>query len=406
MGGARISTNLSKGYALSYSECGQWLNDTEKPSNGVVHGFVHVERSCFYPSETDKAPTQTHKSLAFALSYDDGLTWSMAGQIITGTDLPTAGTITGEGDCTVVNDNRGYYYAYCLRARDWSTIVARAPIGTPLPGNWRKYFLGAWSSPGLGGDATALGNLGMAGALWVDEDNVVLLTPDLAFGGVKMSFSSDKVAFATLYDPIIVLDGNDWARPAPTELMAYLSLMNYADANNQITSPFLLAYVYIPPYGSRNERYLVFRDVYMWLSPSPVSPHVGVALSRWYNAALKDRWSTTGPVPGNYSSYAFEGTFGYLMTRDPLILPAVKLEECVSDWPGPPDHLLTNDGTCIYEGYMRLRTAGWVYRNPQPSTGPVYRCFSQSEKNHFASSQSDCEGKGTAEWLLGYALAH
>jgi hypothetical protein len=397
MAGARTAV-MSPGSPGSYAECGSWLNDTEKQGS-VVHGFVHAERSCNY------AIGQTHKSMAFATSLDEGLTWTPSVQILTGTDAPAAGRITGEGDCTVVKALDAFYYAYCLRARDWSTIVARAPVGSPGPGNWKKYLAGQWTSPGLGGDATAVGGFGIAAARWTDNDNVVLLGIDPSWGGLKVSFSSDKTSFRTMLDPVIHLDDANWARPAPSELIAYTSMMNYSDANNQISSPFLLAYVYIQPNEDFAHRYLVFRDVWISVAPSPVTPQASVALSRWYNASLKDRWSTTAPVPGNFTAYAFEGTFGYLMTRAHATLPTVKLEDCVSNWPGHPDHLLTNDGQCASAGYTRLRTAGWLYRDSQPNTVPVYRCYNPAEQHHFASNQSNCDQHGTVEWLLGWALA-
>jgi len=39
-----------------------------------------------------------------------------------------AAPVWQEGDCTAVNAQDGYYYAYCHRNRDAATIVARAPV--------------------------------------------------------------------------------------------------------------------------------------------------------------------------------------------------------------------------------------------------------------------------------------
>ncbi len=396
-GGARRRV-LSPGPAGAYNECGQWMNDTEKVAGGV-HGFIHAERSCNYNVG------QTHKSMAYGWSTDEGLSWSVRGQILTGTDAPAAGRITGEGDCTFVDGKDGYFYAYCLRARDWRTIVARAPVSNPGPGNWSKYFNGAWSQPGLGGDATSLGFLGVAAGRWTANGDFLLLGTDKWFGGLKLSFSRDRVNFTTVGEPLIPLDDENWNRPAPTELLAYPSIMNYDDVSNQVGGGFLLTHVYTQPGEGFDKRYLVFRDVWMGVSSSPVTPQVGIALSRWYNASAKDRWTTTAPVVGNFSAYAYDKHLGYVMTKPHPTLPSTRLEDCVSHWPGHPDHLLTNDGTCAPGGYTRLRTAGWLYRDPQPGTLPVYRCYDATDQSHFASNQADCEGLGRAEWLLGYALA-
>lgn len=77
----------------------------------------------------------------------------------------------------------------------------------------------------------------------------------------------------------------------------------------------------------------------------------------------------------------------------------------MSTWPGHPDHLLTNDGTCASAGYTRLRTAGWVYLAQQPGTVPLYRCYNPTEQHHLASTDAGCDGLGTMEWRLGWALA-
>ena len=131
-----------------------------------------------------------------------------------------------------------------------------------------------------------------------------------------------------------------------------------------------------------------------------------MALARFHNAALNDRWSTTAPVPGNFAAYAYEGTFGYLMTKAHPSQPTVKLDDCVSTLPGHPDHMLTADGSCVAAGYTRLPSAGFVYKTSQPNTVPLYRCYDATLSSHVASSAADCEGLGKMEWLLGYALAN
>jgi len=72
---------------------------------GVVHGFVHAESDCNY------LEGRTHKSMAFATSSNEGLSWSLKGQIITGTDASAPSIHTGEGDCTIIQGADGYYYA-------------------------------------------------------------------------------------------------------------------------------------------------------------------------------------------------------------------------------------------------------------------------------------------------------
>lgn len=83
----------------------------------------------------------------------------------------------------------------------------------------------------------------------------------------------------------------------------------------------------------------------------------------------------------------------------------VKLEDCVSNWPGHPDHMLDQKYECDAGHYQRLRTVGWVYSKAQQNTVPLYRCYDAQQRSHFVSNQSDCESLGKMEHLLGYALS-
>jgi hypothetical protein len=196
----------------------------------------------------------------------------------------------------------------------------------------------------------------------------------------------------------------DCLRIRPAELVAYMSLIDAETGRNHLGDHWLLAYMYLQPDEGFDKRYLVFRPIEISRSRQPDEPQVGVALGRWYNAALHDRWSTVAPVPGNYSAYKLEGKSGYLMTAADAAKPSVQLEDCVSEWPGHPDHLLEEKGACDSGHYRRLRTAGWVYSKPQEHTVPLYRCYNAQEHAHFASNEADCEKLGTMERLLGYAL--
>ncbi|MDR3465481.1 MAG: hypothetical protein P4M07_06025 [Xanthobacteraceae bacterium] len=388
---------LGKGPPGSYASCGQWLNHAEL-AGATVLGLVHDETACNYQAG------QTHKSMSLATSVDQGLNWKVLGQVITGTDTPTAGKNTGEGDCTLVNGQDGYYYAYCFRPRDGGLIVARAGVSDPGPGHWFKYFQGRWDQPGLGGDATRLMNgSGVGVARWTTTGDLVLT--GWVKGGLGLFLTADHTTLTALAEPLLVLDPGEWKRPAPSELVVYPVLRDAGNGSNQLSNVWLLAYAYWPPGGGHAAEYLVFRDIEVSLAASPVTPQVGVLLARWYSAGLHDRWSTTGPVPGNDTAYKLESRSGYLMTVAESVKPTIALEDCVSDRPGHPDHLLAEPGFCEAHAYQRLRTAGFIYRDQQPGTVPLYRCYNAREQSHFASNMPDCEALGAPEKLLGYALA-
>ncbi len=397
MGGTEQSV-MGPGGPGSYDACGQWLNHAEVADTTTL-GFIHDETACNY------SVGQTHKSMSFAVSPDYGLHWKNLGQIITGTDSPTARKNTGEGDCTTVDGKDGYYYAYCFRTRDGALIVARAPVSDPGPGNWQKFFQGDWAQPGLGGDATRLMNgSGASAARWTTTGELVLTT--WVKGGLGLALTKDHTTLTQLPEPLLAVDPGNWKRPAPSELIFYPVLLDAKTGSNQLSNSWMLVYVYYQPNDEGAQKYLVFREIAVSASDAPSStPLVGVLLARWYNPALHDHWSTTAAVPGNYSTYKLEATTGYLMSVAPDAKPSVELEDCLSMKPGHPDHLIAEKGFCTAHEYQRLRTAGWVYSAPQNGTNAVYRCYSETEHSHFASNQPDCEKLGTMERLLGYALS-
>ncbi len=237
MGGERRNV-LTAGPAGSAAECGRWLNGV-LPVGDLIYGLVHQEAGCNY------ARGQTHKSMGIVVSRDEGLTWTDLGTIISGTDVPQRGTGTGEGDCTMVDGEDGYLYAYCLRLSDWKTIAARAPLSDLGPGGWHKFRDGRWDEPALGGDATAIGFQGVASGYLKDIGRIALVVADPWFKGVRLSLSADKAHFTDLKEPLLPLDAVEWQRPAPSDLVAYLSLLDPAGGSNGVGNDFLLAMVYV-----------------------------------------------------------------------------------------------------------------------------------------------------------------
>ncbi len=390
---------LVKAARGKYGESGKWINHVERSGNSVL-GWVH--------NETGDAPGQGLKSMSLAISKDDGLSWNDIGQIITGKDRLTHGKVTGEGDCSAVNGNDGYYYAYCWRNTNGASIVARAPVSDPRPKKWMKYFEGKWDQPGVGGDSTGLAKgVGGSVARWITNGETLLLGG--VKGGIGLYFSTDHINFDSLREPLLVLDRGSWNRPNPAEIVFYQDLLDAKTGSNQLSDSWIMVYMYLQPNEGFDKRYLVFRRVEVSISKSPVTPQVGVLLARWYNAKLHDRWSTTAAVPpAKGSAYKLEAKSGYLMTAPDPNLPTTEIEDCLSRPGQPLVHILmqkTSRGhVCEDHGYQLSRTAGFVYSVPQPNTQPLYSCSSESEKSHFAANNPDCDHLGKQEALLGYDL--
>lgn len=390
---------LTPGPPASFDGCGQWLNSVER-QGPLLFGFVHDETGCDYKAG------QTHKSMSIDVSADRGLTWTDRGPFITGSDGPTRGKTTGEGDCKVVHNPDGFLYAYCLRARDWAIIAARAPANDPTPDRWLKYFEGAWTKPGRGGDATPLVTqdtgqaLGTSASSWTATGATILLGNDAR--GLVAFISRDPVAFAGVTAPLLPTGPQQWVRPAPSELVAYPVLVDRATGGSAIGSAATLLYTYLEPDEDFSRRYLVARDITLVLQPEPAMPQVGVLLGRWRDAGSGARVSSTGPVAPVGRTLVPDGDAGYLMTEPDPGRPSVELDECDAGR-GTFDRAL-QPGGCTAPLSRRLRTAGWVYATEQPGTRALYRC-GVSGQGHFVSTEQTCEGQGTSEALLGYALA-
>jgi hypothetical protein len=382
---------LKPGPLGSPSECGRWLTSL-LPVGGDLYGLIHDEQHCNY------SVGETHKSMSIAISHDDGLIWNDLGPIITDSQGDISGKPSGVGDCTAVDGHDGYWYAYCLRPRDWKHIVARAPHDAPTPGKWVEWDGNDWHEPALGGAAAPLGEpIGTSAAYWIEAGDVLLL--NAASSSLQLSVSKDKVNFETVSEPLILYNANDWKRPAPTDLYAYPAMIADGGLNN-ISHRFFLAYMYIPPGQDFTRRYLVMQEGRIDLSPVPRRPQVRTALTRWVTPQ-GFTWTTTGPAisPGHF--YAYDRSLGYMMTATPDDAAALEVDECFSPQTGIG--FLAKAGDCAGEGSARRRTAGYIFRNRRPGTVTLVDCAKKNGER-FVSDRLDCENAGTRKRLLGFAL--
>ncbi|RKE17384.1 RICIN domain-containing protein [Streptomyces sp. TLI_171] len=140
---------------------GVWID----PDTGDWYGLVHNE---FTPQPFGDG--LHFDAIDYAVSKDQGRTWSIKDHVITSPYSTTRGDTAafpnqtyyyGDGDQRLLVDTAsGYFYVfYGSRVVDksggWKAFyehVARAPIaGKMAPGGWQKWYNGAWSEPGTGG---------------------------------------------------------------------------------------------------------------------------------------------------------------------------------------------------------------------------------------------------------------
>jgi hypothetical protein len=225
---------------------------------------------------------------------------------------------------------------------------------------------------------------------------LLLATTPLA---LQLSAAKDKLHFATISEPIILYDANDWKRPAASDLYAYPSMVAEHGLNN-IGRHFFLTYTYVPPGQDFTQRYLVMHEASIALAPTPQRPQVRVALSRW-TSSDGGKWITTGPPIAAGRSYVFDARLGFVMTAPSNQTATIKLDECFSARSGTG--FLAEAGRCQTEGTERRRVAGYVFRSEQPGTMAIYSCLSR-DYARFTSGRVDCDDKGTRDRVLGYVF--
>ncbi|MCC9306175.1 RICIN domain-containing protein [Kitasatospora sp. RB6PN24] len=135
------------------------------PDTGNWYGLVHNE---FTPQPFGDG--LHYDAIDYAVSTDQGKTWSIKDHVITSPYSTVRGDTTafpqqtfdyGDGDQRLFVDTAsGYFYVfYGSRIVDkggsWGDFmehVARAPISAKMaPGSWQKWYDGKWSQPGIGG---------------------------------------------------------------------------------------------------------------------------------------------------------------------------------------------------------------------------------------------------------------
>ena len=140
---------------------GVWVD----PDTGDWYGLVHNE---FTPQPFGDG--LHFDAIDLAVSTNQGKVWTITGHAITSpystarddtTAFPNQTYYYGDGDQRLyVDQASGYFYAYygsrvVDKSGSWVAFyehVARSPISSKMAtGSWQKWFNGAWTQPGVGG---------------------------------------------------------------------------------------------------------------------------------------------------------------------------------------------------------------------------------------------------------------
>jgi hypothetical protein len=153
-GTALIGAGLS---ATDFDNGGAWLMSVCRTSPSNLSGFYHGE-DWNWPGYSNPGNI-AWKSMAYCTSTNNGKTWTKAGQFLTSsTPKPVVPTWGGTADACVVYDQANARWV-CLFSED-SICMAVSTNAVPLPGTWKKYYNGSFSTPGLGGLDTPVPGLG------------------------------------------------------------------------------------------------------------------------------------------------------------------------------------------------------------------------------------------------------
>jgi hypothetical protein len=137
----------------AFDNGGAWLMSVTPLSDTHYLGFYHAEDHEYLQGKG--AEGEAWKSIALCESHDSGQTWSKKGQIITSLrpkpDVPTWG---GSGDhCTVYDKVSSRWFCFY---QEHFICMAVSDDQNASPGTWKKWYNGAFSEPGLGGNVSPI----------------------------------------------------------------------------------------------------------------------------------------------------------------------------------------------------------------------------------------------------------
>ncbi|MFF1867873.1 RICIN domain-containing protein [Kitasatospora herbaricolor] len=190
---------------------GVWVD----PDTGDWYGLVHNE---FTPQPFGDG--LHYDAIDYTVSKDQGRTWDIKSHVITSPYSTTRGDTAafpnqtysyGDGDQRLYADTAsGYFYVfYGSRILDksggWKAFyehVARAPMSAKMaPDSWQKWYNGAWSQPGVGGQESNM--------VPVDGSSTTGYTPVAKeYNPANTGTSAQQIAAGTMpaTSPLFVMD--------------------------------------------------------------------------------------------------------------------------------------------------------------------------------------------------------
>lgn len=312
--------------------------------------------------------------------------------------------------------------------------VARSLIADGgVPGSWWKYYQGAWTQPGLGGQATALDNLVGAKMVWLEAQSVWLA---ISYTGT-LSISPDGLSWSALPSTLL---------PAvpPTQPLA-----GYTNVNRYYYTSLIPGWGGSTLYaGDTLWLYCLFdvatndswANVTRGLAATPLTivpanasqpgtpPTAVVSLASYVRGGAiegetggaggagvasrgvaVDTWATVSPV--DLRTWSYEWFLGYLLASpddapNATVVPLVDCFDVARD-----DHYVALPGECVggdgsTAANRLLGMLGYVGADnvslPGYQSMPLYRCFNAAANDSYVNPLDGCRPGDQNQTLLGY----
>jgi len=418
--GPNLDSLVSDGIAMqhglegNFDECGVWLVSTYKIDEQHWIGWYHAEEDCDYSIGL------THKSMAFAESFDGGKTWSKPNypnnQILTADSVYNGRTDqddAGDGKVIKIGD---YFYLFFLTDGPWGYNLARSAVADlGRPGSWYKYYKGSYTEPALGGHSTLISNMDGQFVVFNNYLNRYMtglmsgkwgLAIDFSIGTDYLNWEKFPGSFQPIYPEVSSgTDGtvDNWVRDLNSKhLYAYTSFIGLDGNSDSIGQQFYMYYMKLFRREGFDKRYLLRRKIEI---KSKDDQFYAKTLLTRYEKTKPKRTKVSTEIARPSEGYSKKANLGYLASTGANGFRP--LYECYI--PSTGDYLIytgdpsSNNWTyCANTNEKYVRKIGYAADVATiTATQALYRCYDNVNTDHFLSLDSSCEGK-TMEFRVGY----
>ena len=383
--------------------CGTWLNNLIRLSPSKVAAVYHSEKNCVNAT--------TEKTMSYATSDNNGVTWNKRGPILSVYDgeRSQCADCDDAGDATVVKRN-GYYYMFSTETTKdgWKQGIARAVVQADgLPGQWFKYYNGGYTEPALGGKFTPIGNGQLPGTRVAYNKifkNFMSVGTTGKWGFILHTTLKNEPTKSNPYiyffpqvstndDPNV----DDWVyykeNPNRLEFYAYSVIVDPDNLNGDVDNDFFVYYTKINTGQDFNSMYMMRRRIKLY--PNTLAKNVSYYPLAKYTLPSKTRTSISNPVYQGATSNTY---LGYLSYSSQATANQTMLYEC---YVSASDDYKLQITPC--SNSKHIRKLGYIEKTQtDKATITLKECYSAANSKHYYVGNEACTAGDTNTSTLGY----